>query len=97
MPEWIRNGELSDVNLSHCELRGTLPNFTTLNSLNTIDLSANFSMEGISNFFAHMSSLQKGKISHNLFKSDVAGFKFPMEFHLLTSVQTSFSGLFQRC
>ncbi|KAK4347992.1 hypothetical protein RND71_034331 [Anisodus tanguticus] len=62
VPKWIRNRELSDVNLAVCKLRGTLPNFTMSDSLNSMDLSANFSMDGISNFFAHMPSLQKVQV-----------------------------------
>ena len=73
----MRSRELSNIYLAGCKLRGTLPNFTTPDSLSSLDLSDNYFTEGISNFFTRMTTLEQAKLSNNQRKSDVSAIKLP--------------------
>ncbi|CDP22091.1 unnamed protein product [Coffea canephora] len=73
----MRSWELSNIYLAGCKLRGTLPNFTTPDSLSSLDLSDNYFTEGISNFFTRMTTLEQAKLSNNQRKSDVSAIKLP--------------------
>ncbi|GAA0157889.1 transmembrane signal receptor [Lithospermum erythrorhizon] len=77
VPEWIRNRELSNVQLAGCSLSGILPNFTKPESLNSIDLSDNYFSDGLSNFLARMSNIQNVKLSNNKLKSDISQIRLP--------------------
>ncbi|KAK7280655.1 hypothetical protein RJT34_25721 [Clitoria ternatea] len=82
VPDWIRTKQLKDAHLAGCKLKGDLPHFTRPDSLSSIDLSDNFLVDGISNFFTNMSSLQKVKLSNNQLRFNISRIKLPEELSL---------------
>ncbi|XP_027151992.1 DNA damage-repair/toleration protein DRT100-like [Coffea eugenioides] len=54
----MRSRKLSNIYLAGCKLRGTLPNFTTPDSLSSLDLSDNyFTEDGLSSIDLHSNQL----------------------------------------
>ncbi|MBA0601584.1 DNA damage-repair/toleration protein DRT100 [Gossypium raimondii] len=76
VPNWIRDRQLSDVNLASCKLRGAFPKFRP-DSLSSIDLSSNLLTGTISTHFTNMTGLQKLKLSNNQLKFDLSELKVP--------------------
>ncbi|VFQ69570.1 unnamed protein product [Cuscuta campestris] len=98
VPEWVTSRGLYSVSLAGCKLEGTLPKFTNPGFLTSIDLSDNaLTGEGLSSFFANMSTLQKAKISSNRLREDISKIKIPETLSFLdlhaNDLQGTMSGL----